>query len=383
MPAVPPTLYYNTGVPIDPNLNPSNASALYRYFVRGPVNPVLRMLIPNGSTYFKLKSNGASSSSSSSELSTGAIVGIAVGAVSAAAVVAGLTWWGLARRRRRQHALGGGQQPKAAAEEGQHTTDSASSELPPSSNSCKRPVLGRPEVLRSPPASEALPHMSVRGSSTPPKSPFQVHGSPPFRSMRSSSSGRVPTPDGCRSPPIAELVQVRQRWSRVGCLSGWLHCLIVMPSALHASCIAAQPCSTSCPAPLLSWCQHLPCPALLCLQHVAAQDAVAAAELSCGSDATEGTIISADSLPEALREWAVDASEIQYLHHPNGLPIEIGRGASAHVYKAMYRGEVVVSWGCCLICGLQGLANHSRAAGKNHGAESHELQLLPACPALT
>lgn len=91
---------------------------------------------------------------------------------------------------------------------------------------------------------------------------------------------------------------------------------------------------------------RLPCP-----QHIEVQDALAAAE-SGGSDATIGTIVSPDSLPDALREWAVDASEIQYMRHPNGQPIEIGRGASAHVYKAVYRGEVVVSWGsgmrgCC------------------------------------
>ena len=74
-----------------------------------------------------------------------------------------------------------------------------------------------------------------------------------------------------------------------------------------------------------------------------------AAELSGGSDATVGTIVSADSLPDALREWAVEPSEVQFMRHPNGQPIEIGRGASAHVYKAVYRGEVVVSLGCCRV----------------------------------
>jgi len=82
---------------------------------------------------------------------------------------------------------------------------------------------------------------------------------------------------------------------------------------------------------------------------VAAQDALVAAELS-GAHPTAATLMGTDALPDALREWAVDAERIQYLRHPNGQPIEIGRGATAHVFKALYRGEVVVSPGCCECC---------------------------------
>jgi hypothetical protein len=78
------------------------------------------------------------------------------------------------------------------------------------------------------------------------------------------------------------------------------------------------------------------------VQHVAAQDALAAAELN-GTHPTATSLMGADDLPDALRGWAVDAAQVQYLRHPNGQPIEIGRGATAHVLKAMYRGEVVVS----------------------------------------
>ena len=84
-------------------------------------------------------------------------------------------------------------------------------------------------------------------------------------------------------------------------------------------------------------------PPPFCPQHVAEQDALVAAELNATS-AMAAPPLGADALPDALRQWAVDASEIQYLRHPNGQPVEIGRGATAHVYKAMYRGEVVVSW---------------------------------------
>lgn len=169
--------------------------------MRGPVDPQLRILVPNGSTYFKLNATGGGSSgSSSSGLSGGAIAGIAVGAVAAAAALAGLLWWGLARRRQSQ-----GQQPKAATEEGKVTSDSSSSELPPAGTGSN----GKRLALGTPTESGSLPHMSVRSGVSSPKSPFQVP--PPFRAMRSSSNGLKPsTPDGCATPPLAELVQVRQ-----------------------------------------------------------------------------------------------------------------------------------------------------------------------------
>ncbi|KAI7843630.1 hypothetical protein COHA_002870 [Chlorella ohadii] len=124
--------------------------------------------------------------------------------------------------------------------------------------------------------------------------------------------------------------------------SGGLSTGAVVGIALGATAAAAAAAGLLCGDRPLNWagCDLPPLPELV--QHVAAQDALVAAELS-GAHPTAATLMGTDALPDALREWAVDAEQIQYLRHPNGQPIEIGRGATAHVFKALYRGEVVAA----------------------------------------
>ncbi|KAI7845918.1 hypothetical protein COHA_000464 [Chlorella ohadii] len=79
------------------------------------------------------------------------------------------------------------------------------------------------------------------------------------------------------------------------------------------------------------------------VQHVEQHDAAAARSLGLAAQASEHVLLSATTLPPRLREWVVDPSAVEYLRWPNGSPIEIGRGASARVYKALLNGETVAA----------------------------------------
>ncbi len=85
------------------------------------------------------------------------------------------------------------------------------------------------------------------------------------------------------------------------------------------------------------------------VQHVEQHDAAAARSLGLAAQASEHVLLSATTLPPRLREWVVDPSAVEYLRWPNGSPIEIGRGASARVYKALLNGALHVdSMAACL-----------------------------------
>lgn len=84
--------------------------------------------------------------------------------------------------------------------------------------------------------------------------------------------------------------------------------------------------------------EQAPLPELV--QHVQAHDAAAARSLgSLAGEPGQHVLLCAESLPPRLRDWVVDPSAVAYCRWPNGSPVEIGRGASARVYKAMLNGE--------------------------------------------
>lgn len=82
--------------------------------------------------------------------------------------------------------------------------------------------------------------------------------------------------------------------------------------------------------------EHSPLPELVL--HVEEHDAAAARSQRQAAAAREHVLVSDDTLPPRLREWVVSPSAVEYLRWPNGSPIEIGRGASARVYKALLNG---------------------------------------------
>lgn len=102
--------------------------------------------------------------------------------------------------------------------------------------------------------------------------------------------------------------------------------------------------------------EHSPLPELV--QHVEAHDAAAAHSLDPGAQASEHVLVSATTLPPRLREWVVDPSAVEYLRWPNGSPIELGRGASARVFKAVLNGRwqgqdgSVGQGTCCFLRGV-------------------------------
>ncbi|PRW45638.1 serine threonine- kinase receptor R831 [Chlorella sorokiniana] len=76
--------------------------------------------------------------------------------------------------------------------------------------------------------------------------------------------------------------------------------------------------------------------------HVATRDAVQqACSLPRSTDSSEPGLWMAERLPSRLHEWMVDPENIEYLRWPNGKLMELGQGASAHVYKALFNGELV------------------------------------------
>ena len=85
--------------------------------------------------------------------------------------------------------------------------------------------------------------------------------------------------------------------------------------------------------------EHSPLPELVL--HVEEHDAAAARSQRQAAAAREHVLVSDDTLPPRLREWVVSPSAVEYLRWPNGSAIEIGRGASARVYKALLNG----GWG--------------------------------------
>ncbi|PSC73227.1 serine threonine-kinase [Micractinium conductrix] len=94
--------------------------------------------------------------------------------------------------------------------------------------------------------------------------------------------------------------------------------------------------------------------------HVANQDAGAQQSMGWvgggssggggGDDATAGgellrevSLLSPQALSAGLRDWLVDLQEVEFLRWPNGALQELGQGASATVYKVLYRGEEVAA----------------------------------------
>ncbi|KAI7842043.1 hypothetical protein COHA_004243 [Chlorella ohadii] len=58
---------------------------------------------------------------------------------------------------------------------------------------------------------------------------------------------------------------------------------------------------------------------------------------------SEMSLLVPTNLPEALRDVLVDLKELQPLRWPNGALQELGSGASATVYKVLFRGEAVAA----------------------------------------
>ncbi|PSC73546.1 Serine threonine-kinase CTR1 [Micractinium conductrix] len=92
------------------------------------------------------------------------------------------------------------------------------------------------------------------------------------------------------------------------------------------------------------------------VQHVAAQDHLAVGMGMGGAGSGSGTAsggssaggglhvpVCAETLPARLREWVVDPAEVHYCRWPNGRLQELGAGASAHVYKALFHGELIAA----------------------------------------
>ncbi len=191
-----------TGLPLDPLADPSDPATPYRFWFRGAVDPSLQLLVPSSALYIMQVRLSSAGTGGSGGLSTGAVVGIALGATAAAAAAAGLLWWGLAeRRRQRRRSQGLVSQLKAAAEEGCAPSDSVSrgsagmagSGSSGGSNNSTRPVKHEP-------ANEPL---------LPSPAPPGPQLSPRHAPHSSGSSGDRPLNwAGCDLPPLPELVQV-------------------------------------------------------------------------------------------------------------------------------------------------------------------------------
>ncbi|KAL4419965.1 hypothetical protein ABPG75_007063 [Micractinium tetrahymenae] len=82
------------------------------------------------------------------------------------------------------------------------------------------------------------------------------------------------------------------------------------------------------------------------LPELAAHVAECDAAMSWGGEDVSGpllrehSLIQPGSLPSSLRDLIVDINDIEFLFWPNGAPMELGAGASAVVFKVLFRGEV-------------------------------------------
>lgn len=180
------------GLPLDPSADPLNPSTPYRFWLRGAVDPSLQLLVPSSTLYVLQERARSAGAGGSSSLSTGAIVGIAVGATAGAVAAAGLLWWGLgARRRQRRRSQGLAMQLKAAAEEGAPPCGSGSSESGVAGSGSSDGNGGRP--ILDEPANQPLPSNSNEALPGPQLSP--THGS-----HYTGGSGDL--------TPLPELVQV-------------------------------------------------------------------------------------------------------------------------------------------------------------------------------
>lgn len=81
------------------------------------------------------------------------------------------------------------------------------------------------------------------------------------------------------------------------------------------------------------------------IEHVAAHDAAAVSQRMSSPDTSSIMEWEDSMLPQHLRPWVVDASEVRYMRRADGKLWELGSGASGKVYRVEYRGEVRGRWG--------------------------------------
>ena len=76
------------------------------------------------------------------------------------------------------------------------------------------------------------------------------------------------------------------------------------------------------------------------IEHVAAHEAAAVSHRMSSPDTSAIMEWEDRMLPQHLRPWVVDASQVRYMRRADGKLWELGSGASGKVYRVEYRGEV-------------------------------------------